>query len=578
MSLKSAKLCNFRKHENSKITFESDLTVIVGENDTGKSTLINAMQIAMRNDKVDVSDFLDRDKPIEIEIEVGGKFYIVNAEIVDSRLQQTRSLAILAKEASEIKTGIDTLDEERVRSISRMLGIRVAANSKMDTLKNNIITELSDRNRYINGKFIIKSESLPEEKSYFLNGLQFENVDRFVSETFFKSRQKELWNTPIGDVTLSEFIQNRLLDYKKEAEKSIYEAGINDILRQFVPNLTHIEINPVFENKDLNVNTTVSIVTSDGERQNVSRFGDGTKRRLTIALLQNKAREESESALYFLDEPDTHLHVKAQNELLDALDSIAKSGSQIVVTTHSPFIMNSVDTRQVRVFSKKDNVVRVRDNIAFETVRDEEFRRLGIENLHLFFSRKFVIVEGETEMAFLPIVYRRFYGRPISRDFVKIIKRSGISDVPRFAEALALCVLPDDIFIITDNDALPETQELIDALKTPNIYTVGKKEFEDAFQAEIVYLAWKTYVESEGSILGENWTSDVITDLAFDPTVEKFSRSLREKNAGCKISMTKPKLGIALANYCEMHVLPPEIQTLIRVLHGEVLEEVIENA
>lgn len=430
MKLKSIKLCNFRKHENTKITLENDLTVIVGENDTGKSTLIQAMQIAFRNEKIEISDFLDKDKSIEIEIEVGDRYFIINAEIIDSRLQQTRSLAIPAREASSIQSNIDSLPEEEIRSIAKMLGIRVTTTSRIDTLKTNILAEVSDRSRYSGGRFMIKSESLPEEKSYFLNGLQFENIDRFVNETFFRARQKDLWSTPIEGQTLSDFIQNKLIEYKVEAEKSILEAGIADILRQFIPNLTSIEINPIFENKDLNVNTTVSLLTTEGDRQSVSKFGDGTKRRLTMALLQNRARTESESALYFIDEPDTHLHVRAQNELLDALDSIAKSGSQIIVTTHSPFIMNSVDTRQVRVFSKKDRVVRAKDNIASETLRDDEFRRLGIENLHLFFSRKFVIVEGETEEAFLPIVYRKFYGRPISRDFVKIIKRSGISVSP----------------------------------------------------------------------------------------------------------------------------------------------------
>lgn len=567
MSIKSMKLTNFRKHKNTKITFEEDLTVIVGENDTGKSSLLHAIQIVMRNERVDFSDFLEKEKPIEIEVEIEDKIFAVNAEILDSRLQQTRILMIPAREAIKLRTSLADLSEDKIKSTAKMFEIRVTSSSRMDTLKANILAELSDRSRYANERFAIKSGALPEGKSYFLNGLQFENIDKFVSETFFRARQKDLWLTSIEGQTLADFIQSKLIEYKVEAEKSISEAGIIDILRQFIPDLRSIEISPTFENKDLAVDTSVSLVTSEGERQSVSKFGDGTRRRVTLALLQHRARSEAESALYFLDEPDTHLHVRAQNELLDALDSIAKSGSQIILTTHSPFMMNSVDTRQVRVFFKEGNIVRSRDNIASESLRDEEFRRLGIENLHLFFSRKFVIVEGETEEAFLPIAYRKFYSRPISRDFIKVIKRSGISDVPRFAEALAQCIKPDDIFVVTDNDALPETRELIEALKTPNVFTVGNREFEDAFQAETVFRAWETYVEAEGGTLGELWTSDEITDLAFDPGTEKFSSRLREKNRGCRVSMTKPKLGVALANYCQLHVLPAEIQTLIKVLN-----------
>lgn len=47
-----------------------------------------------------------------------------------------------------------------------------------------------------------------------------------------------------------------------------------------------------------------------------------------------------EHKVFIFDEPDTHLHVKAQRELMEILEQI-KQEAQVIITTHSPFILNS---------------------------------------------------------------------------------------------------------------------------------------------------------------------------------------------------------------------------------------------
>ena len=573
MNIRKIKAANFRKHEASSINIENDLTVLVGENDTGKSSFIDAIKIVLNDERIQVTDFLDRSVSIKLEVHAQDEVYMVIASLDGESLHTKRFVAFEDRVIAKLRNSFESMTEENLRYWCKKLGIRVASNSRLETLKSQLQDKITDRSNYGDGNFLIESSQIPDIKVYFLSGVQFESIEKFIHETFFRSRQREIWNTPIENTTLSDFIQDKLLLYKTEAESEIEHAGVISIMRQYIPDLKTIEINPIFDKKDVSINLSVQILTQSGERQSVSRFGDGTRRRLTIALLEHKAKTETEGALYLFDEPDTHLHVKAQNELLDALDLICETGNQIITTTHSPFIMNSVDTRQIRIINKYKNVVRIRTNIAFESLRDDEFRRLGIENLHLFFSRKFIIVEGETEEAFIPIAYRKFYGRPISRDFIKIINRRGIDDVPKFAEAMTHFVSPDDVYIIIDNDALPRTQELINALKTPNVYQVGRKEFEDAFSPEIIYRAWEKHVNGLGGMLGSDWNSDSITELAFDEDTEKFSKHLRQKNAGCMVQLTKPSLGIALANYCEMHHLPDELQVIMKVLNSEINDQ-----
>jgi len=131
-------------------------------------------------------------------------------------------------------------------------------------------------------------------------------------------------------------------------------------------------------------------------------------------------------------------------------------------------------------------------------------------------------------------------------------------------------VKPEDIFILIDNDADEETEDLIEKLKIPdeNKFVVGHKEFEDAFDAEVIYEAWKRFVENKGKRIGDGWTIENIKSLKERCIKEKkkFSEELRKLNKGCPISMKKPKFAQALAEYCEEEHLPEDILELLKKL------------
>ena len=288
-----------------------------------------------------------------------------------------------------------------------------------------------------------------------------------------------------------------------------------------------------------------------------------------MALLEYKKAKEEELSLYVFDEPDTHLHVKAQVELLSIVRQFNESGKQVIIATHSPFIMNSVKPRQIRLLSLEDGETKIKP---ITTSRDVEWtlRSLGIENVNLFFSRRILIVEGETEETFIPLIYEKLFGNSLYSVLVKVINRKSITDVPRFAEVLSEFVKPEDIFILMDNDADEETIGIIEELEIPeeNVFVVGHKEFEDAFEAEVIYEAWKRFVENRGKRIGEEWTIENIERLRDECVREgrKFSKELRSLNRGCLESMKKPKFAQALAEYCGRNDLPEKIAKLLERL------------
>lgn len=91
------------------------------------------------------------------------------------------------------------------------------------------------------------------------------------------------------------------------------------------------------------------IDVNDGTKTTSREKGTGMQRALALALVQVYADElckhpediEKKKPLFlFIDEPETFLHPKAQQRLLEALDVISGT-QQVFVTTHSPYLLKS---------------------------------------------------------------------------------------------------------------------------------------------------------------------------------------------------------------------------------------------
>lgn len=477
-----------------------------------------------------------------------------------------------------IRDQLEAFDDSTTKALCRDFGIAIGS-SKPDNLKVKLRTTLGDRNNFSEGRFKVKVPRFPSDiRIYFLDGKSFEDVNRFIHDAFFKDRQKDLWDEPIteigeGSTTVADYLKGKIESFKNEVEEGMSRHDLVDKLKNYIDGLNQLKIITGFERKDINLSVKVMFVVDENETE-ANRFGDGTRRRVTLALLQHKIEKEAGEAIYVLDEPDTHLHPKAQSSLLDIMDGITRNNNQILISTHSPFIMNSAQLRQVRILDRRDGATSIR-KLGDEKDRTDSYQSLGIENSHLFFSKKIVIVEGKTEQAFFPTIYQNLYGKPLSRDFIRVIPREGIKDAARFIEVIQDFLGHSDLFIITDNDANDETQEIIDGLDIPttNRFRLGRREFEDSFASHIIYEAWQQYVEvRHKKTIGDLWTSDAIFALLQEAGDElgrgKFSERLSELNRGCRVGMTKPKLGEALGMFCAEHHLHPDIREFLRIVRS----------
>lgn len=114
--------------------------------------------------------------------------------------------------------------------------------------------------------------------------------------------------------------------------------------------------------------SSAQIFIDDGSRDLIDNKGDGIKRSLTFALLQSYVaklnsteanRDEvgpAQKPLIFLfEEPELYLHPKSQRILFNTLARISEN-HQVVVTTHSPLFFSPGATASfVRVAKKEEN-------------------------------------------------------------------------------------------------------------------------------------------------------------------------------------------------------------------------------
>lgn len=161
-----------------------------------------------------------------------------------------------------------------------------------------------------------------------------------------------------------------------------------------------------------------------------------------LALAHNKAKEAN---IILLEEPENHLSHSKLNELIQSIKASCHD-KQIIVTTHSSFVANKLGLDHLTLLSNRKSVKM--DGLSLETKKFFE-KMQGYDTLRLILCDKAILVEGDSDELVIQKAYMDTNGGRLPiEDRIEVIS-VGVSFL-RFLEVARK--LSHRVCVVTDND------------------------------------------------------------------------------------------------------------------------------
>lgn len=225
-----------------------------------------------------------------------------------------------------------------------------------------------------------------------------------------------------------------------------------------------------------------------GEVRTIEELGSGQEQILALSFIEAyaKAFHDAGGLVLVIDEPEANLHPLAQDWLARKLRDLAASGVQVVITTHSPAFLDIAGLPGLVLVRKTDGcteTIQLDETDLASFCRDHGAPRASAENilgfyaaaateeiLSGFFARKIVLVEGPTESAALPVYLERV-GLIPAKEGIAVIAVHGVGNLAKWWRLFSAYHIPT--YVVFDNDARDDK----DGVKRSNLLaTLGVPE------------------------------------------------------------------------------------------------------
>ena len=568
MYLSNIKLWNFSKfgvvgtldltkpHLNLNLT--KGLNVIIGENDSGKTAIIDAIKLVLKTHsydyiKVDDKDFFEKSNRIRIELTLEDltpeeaknftEWLGWNGEGDKAKPYLKLNYDVKREEnkiyPSDVKAGID--EESYILTAEAKDYLKATYLKPLRDAENELIAKRNSRlSQILLGEEAFKRKDGDNELLQIFSGLK----DRL--ENYFNTVDCD------GVPKVGKKIKDKIDSYVKGFYGNKYETEFG---------ATSNDIKSILEKLALSLK---------GE----SHPGLGTLNRLFMAaeLLHLNKSNWTGLRLGLVEELEAHLHPQAQMQVIEALQKLDKI--QLILTTHSPNLSSKLKLENIIICNKGKAFPM---GSAFTKLDRENYKFLekflDTTKANLFFAKGVILVEGWAEEILLPSIAKAI-GINLTEKGVSVVN-IGHTGFDHYAKIYLRQAEPNmtiPVAVITDSDIREYEKRLkVDDDGKPIKNDNGKNQY-DYVKIDVEHEAQKAIEEiknkSESNVLyfpAQNWTleyslfkSTCLTGL-FQDVVKAahtgtdwntdFEKALAEKliNKG----LNKTKIAYEMANAIE---------------------------
>lgn len=598
MYLTRLKMSNFKCYESVELDNASRLVVIIGENDVGKTVMLDAVTLLLQN-LICHSDYYRKlpDCTQATEILLEGEFQLETHDTLppEYRSGETSDKLLFKKKFKENAVEVSVIglgyDDARFDSFSgadnqklllRELG-KTPASREADrrTQRDELVAEgrLSRVQKELSVPFGSLLSHLPRVER--ISSADYRNPDSMIQRTLQSVAASVI--APLDPASGAPTEIKELSKVRVQIQKRlIYEIDkAKATLSKIHPHLKSLTVNPTIDFTRAVTATNLSIDVGDGDRL-LTSFGEGTKKRIWMGLLdwEGEATRDSvtTSVIRLYDEPDVNLHYEAQRQLFHNIHNMTKDNmlrTQALVCTHSVTFVDRAPYHTINLIKIDDDykrsLVRIKateDGEIIDFVNDIG-RTVGLSNTVLLYERCFLVVEGPSEEIALPLIYKMLYKTTMLEDGIVLINlntcsawKSVLKILLTNRKGITFFLLDADCQVVGSSGYI--TNEALLALGcTPEFYDshidyIGDKEFEDAFSD---YIITKALIVDFPLESGKRWKTKDIKDLRIPG--EKFSDLLQKKVIkNCVTTLRsnakKPNIAEAISKQCSKKIHVPE--------------------
>lgn len=455
---------NFRACKNVFLPLES-YTPLVGQNNSGKSTILEAIRWVLKPSALTTGDFADTTKPVIVTACITG----ITEKLIKLIPEEKHQKAI----GPYCTNGI--------------LWIRVVANKpgakgfkpevyNFELYNGSGMPSDEEWRTYPTGLPQAVSALLPE--SIFIEAMEDigEDLGKAKAGTTIKNLLDEIMSPVLeahDDLTQSiKTIRNILTTdgTNRSIHLKDFDENATKALRQFFPGLSidldlqPLDIKEFFKVGNLHITDSIT-----NDRRRFDQMGTGAQRAIQMALVRYLAQIRTTSEkhparrILLIDEPELYLHPQGVRWLRQALLSLSQSGFQVIFSTHSP-LMLSRDNAANTVIVCKDSVsgvvpkkpLRIAVQGALSDAPSQSRTLFELGNLaEIYFSDRVVLCEGKTDLRLLPLAYEKIYGNPMELDQTTVVALGSCSDIPKALKVLGAmdikaCAIADLDFAFTE--------------------------------------------------------------------------------------------------------------------------------
>ena len=504
MYIQKVGIQNFRTfgHEGVCFLFDKGINAVIGENNNGKTALIDAIRIAFSytlykkdiyfnktdfhvnaagerasSARIDIylkdvpRNLIEIWDPLQID---SGEFHVAfTLEKTTSGIEKVKPRAWGGKcEGNPLSS--DTLEAINYAYLSALRDaaneMKPSRNSKLAVLLDTIASRPEEKEVLVEklrtaNQEILQTESLGKTKQVINENLfsieqnlLHQNVDIGLVEPKFESIMSSLrsWIIPRWH-----FIG---VDYPCYAQiKELQNLAGYKIYIHQRENGLYIDVDTLISEKKEELNATIKekLLALKNHTFEIFQNGLGYNNLLFISAVLGDMSFDKEGIyenLFLVEEPEAHLHPQLQELILNFFckKTVQHNSIQVIMTSHSPTLVSKIGIKHINLLYENQHELY---NYPLKTagLSNEESdyleKYLDVTKSQLFFARGVIFVEGISEAILLPD-FAKLINRPLDMYAVEIININGVGFSP-FAKMMKV---PDRDFVfakasvITDDD------------------------------------------------------------------------------------------------------------------------------